>query len=89
MTLAEAESELVTIKIAIGEYVSGTRRKRFKVMSAGVLREHEFSDSDALFKYLTERRAELEAFIAGSSTDIVTVANSFAKNKNIPLVFRR
>jgi hypothetical protein len=89
MTLTEAQTELATIVIAIGEYVAGTRRKRFKVMSAGILREHEFSDSETLFKYLTTRRAELEAFISSETVTPETLVNSFAKNKNIPMVFKR
>jgi len=89
MNLEEAQTELVTVITAIGEYVSGTRKKRIKFMTAGVQREREFDTPADMFKYLTARRVELESFIASFSTDTTTVANSFAKNKNIPLVFRR
>ena len=89
MTLSEAQTELATIITAIGEYVAGTRKRRIKLMTAGVQREKEFENPEKMFEYLTARRVELESFIAGFSTDTTTVANSFAKNKNIPLVFRR
>jgi hypothetical protein len=90
MNLAEAQTELATIITAIGEYVQGKRRKRIKIMSAGVQREHEFSDSETLFKYLTTRRAELEAFIAGQlATTTDDLASAFIQNRNIPMVFKR
>lgn len=88
MTLDGAKTELASIITAIGEYVSGTRRKRFKVLSDGLLREYEFSDSEKLFTYLTTRRAELESFIAALE-NTAPVKNTFVQNKNVPLVFKR
>jgi hypothetical protein len=88
MTLTEAQTELNTIIVAIGDYITGRRRKRIKIMSAGVIREHEFSDGDKLFQYLITRRAELEAFIA-SLQPVIDPINSFTQNKNVPLVFKR
>lgn len=89
MTLENARTELASIITAIGEYVSGTRRKRFKVLQDGMVREIEFADSDKLFAYLTSRRAELEAFIAAETATNATLATSFVANKNIPMIFRR
>jgi ribosomal protein S18 len=86
MNLDEAKTELTTIVIAIGEYVSGKRKKRFKVMSNGTLREHDYESPEALFKYLTNRRVELEAFITSMTA---TSAPVFVQNKNIPMVFRK
>ena len=88
MNLDNARTELASIITAIGEYVSGTRRKRFKVLQDGMVREIEFADSDKLFAYLTTRRAELESFITALEATTPST-NTFVQNKNVPLVFRR
>lgn len=88
MTLAEAQEELVTVNAALSEYYTGTRRVRFTVWSAGNKKDYQFSDPNKLFDYLVERRKELLKFIAQAQSPSIAVP-TFARNANIPIVFRR
>lgn len=93
MTLTEAQTELATIVTAIGEYVSGKRRKRFTSMSAGIRNEVEFDTPEKLFDYLIKRRKELEEFIAAlnataTAANVLTPA-SFTSGYTVPMIFKR
>jgi hypothetical protein len=90
MTLSEAQTELSTILIAIGEYVQGKRRKRFISMLAGNRNEMEFDSPQQLFDYLVKRRKELEEFIDSLTPATSTLTpTSFTGGKTVPMIFKR
>ena len=83
LTLAEAQVELVTIKAAINEYYTGTRRRSFKVGSHEFERTYTFDNPQDMLKILLQERDRLIAYI--NSFDITSLP-VFATHATIPLV---
>jgi hypothetical protein len=85
LTLAEAEAELVTIKAALNEIYTGTRRRSFKVGSHEFERTYSFSDPADLLKVLLQERDRLIAYIRGFDLSKAPVFVSYA---TIPVVVK-
>lgn len=85
LTLEEAQIELATIKAAINEYYTGTRRRSFKVGSHEFERTYTFEHPADLLKILLSERTRLENYIASLNPTAFPV---FVSHATIPLIVK-